>query len=187
MNLIKVFLVILLITILTGCSTLYIPVSSEEVFISEGYGVIKTEDFILAVSNKYWIKDPQELTDYFITFKISIKNLSSEKIIIYPEDINLIDENGNQYDIVLPEEVMSLLVPEEILFDQFNQFEQQDDQVYETWKESKNNLIMDTYNFGYTLPNAQKTGYIFFPKLKSKNQFCKIVFKDLEIDFIREE
>lgn len=187
MKFIKLICSVLSTAIIMSCSTLYIPIPSEDVDISEGFGIIKTNDFVLAASNKFWVKEPQELTDYFITFYISFRNISGDKITIDPAEISLLDEDGSQFDVVLPEEVINLLMPEEIMFDQFNQIEEDNEEVYEAWRDARNNLLIETFHFGNVLPNAQKTGYIFFPKLKSKNQSCKIVFKDLQIDFIREE
>lgn len=171
---------------LSGCTTLYLPVASENITVSESYGIIKTAEFTLAVANKLWVKEPQELTDYFMTFYITVRNKTAEKIPISPEDLSLLDEYGNQYDIVLPGQVMNLLMPEDIIFDRNFLFEEEDDQVYENWKEAKNNLIMESFNFGTILPNAQKTGYLFFPKLKSQNKQCKLIFQGHQIDFVRE-
>jgi len=181
-NVIIVAAAVLIIAI-SGCAAVYLPVASEDVEVSEDFGILKTEDYILAVSHKFWVKEPQELTDYFITFYLSFRNLSAEKVSIAPEDINLLDENGSQYDIVLPEAVLELLQPEEILFDQFNELDEEDDQIYESWKEAKNNLLMDTFNFGNILPGARKEGYVFFPRPASKNSSCRIVYNDLFLQF----
>jgi len=182
----KVILLLILTVILAACSTLYIPVASEHITVSDNYGIIKTDEFTMVVANKFWVKTPQELTDYFMTFYITVRNKTSAKISISPEDLSLLDETGNQYDIVLTEEVMNLLMPEDILFDRYFLFGEVDDQVYENWKEAKNNLIKESFNFGTILPNAQKTGYLYFPKLKSQNKHCKLIFRDYQIDFIRE-
>jgi hypothetical protein len=183
---VKVILLLILAVILVGCSILYIPVASEHTTVSDNYGIIKTTEFTLAVANKLWVKEPQELTDYFMTFHITVRNKTSEKIPISPEDLSLLDEYGNQYDIVLPGQVMNLLMPEDIIFDRNFLFGEEDDQVYENWKEAKNNLITESFKFGTILPNAQKSGYLYFPKLKSQNRKCKFIYRGHQIDFVRE-
>ncbi len=172
---------------ITGCAVIYYPAASEQVNIVDGFGVVKNDSLLLAVSYKFWVKEPQELTDYFSTFYITIRNRTDDRLTVLPDDISLLDEEGNQYDAVLPEEILNLLIPEEILFDQFNQFEEENSDIYENWREAKNNLLTDSFSYGAILPQAQKAGYVFFPRLKSSNQSCRFVYGDQIIEFIREK
>jgi hypothetical protein len=57
----------------------------------------------------------------------------------------------------------------------------------EDWREAKKNLILESYSFGVILPNAQKSGFIFFPRLQSKNNYCTIIFQDEQLQFIRSD
>ncbi len=179
-------LIILLGGILTSCSVKYIPVPSKNITVSDGYGILKQEDLIFAVSNKYWIKEPQNLTDYFTTFHISVKNKTDEKIKIKAEDISLLDIEGTQFDAVGTDYVLELLVPEEIAYNSYLEIPEEHRHIWENWREAKKYLMSDTFNFGYILPGATKSGFVFFPKLKSVNKKCAIVFKGQTINFTRE-
>ena len=186
MNMVKIILLTLILMSAFGCAVVYYPVASAQVEVTDGFGVIRNDSLLLAVAHKFWVKEPQELTDYFISFKITIKNRTELKMDVQPEDISLLDEAGNQYDAVLQEEILNLLIPEEILFDQFNQFEEENSEIYENWREAKNNLLIESFSYGAILPQAQKTGYIFFPRLTSANQSCRVVYNGNIVEFIRE-
>lgn len=179
--------ILLLILFSIGCTTVYYPVSSQQVEVTDNFAVIKNDSLLLIVSYDFWVKEPQELTDYFISFNVTIKNRTREKMLVKPSDLSLLDELGNQYDAVLPEEILNLLIPEEILFDQFSQFDEETGIIYENWRESKNNLLTESLNYGAILPQAQKSGFVFFPKLKSKNNSCQFIYKDFKIDFLKEK
>ena len=180
------FLLIFLIGILTSCSVKYLPVPTKNITISEGYAIQKQEDYVFAVSNKYWIREPQNLTDYFTTFHISVKNKSSEKIEVAAADISLLDASGTQFDAVGTDYVLELLVPEEIAYDHYLEVPEEHRQIWENWREAKKYLMSDAFNFGTILPGATKSGFVFFPKLKSVNKKCSIVFKGKTINFERE-
>ena len=135
------FLLIFLIGILTSCSVKYLPVPTKNITISEGYAIQKQEDYVFAVSNKYWIREPQNLTDYFTTFHISVKNKSSEKIEVAAADISLLDASGTQFDAVGTDYVLELLVPEEIAYDHYLEVPEEHRQIWENWREAKKYLI----------------------------------------------
>jgi len=180
------FILFFLIGLLTSCSVKYNPVPTENIKVSDGYGILKQEDFVFAVSNKYWIKEPQNLTDYFTTFHISVKNKTIEKIEIKAEDISLLDNEGTQFDAVGTDYVLELLVPEEIAYNHYLEVPEEHRQIWENWREAKKHLMSDTFNFGSILPEATKSGFVFFPKLKSINKKCTVVFKGNMINFERE-
>ncbi len=175
----------LLILFMFSCSIKYFPIESKNITVSEGHAILNTKDYVFAVKNKYWVKDPQDLTDYFTTFYISFKNKTNKKVNINSSDINLLDETGNQYDVVLAEDVLNLLIPEEVAYEQFTTITQEEEQIYKEWRDAKNNLMSDTFNFGMVLSGAKKSGFIFFPKLPSNNKKCEIIFKDHSIEFDR--
>jgi len=91
---------IMVIFSLVSCTIKYLPIPTQHIVISDDFAVVKETDFTFAVENQYWIKNPQNLTDYFTTFYISVKNRTSEKMNIELGDVVLLDENGNQYDAV---------------------------------------------------------------------------------------
>lgn len=172
--------------LLMSCSYKYFPMESEIVQISDDFGIVENSEFFLAVNNDYWAKDPQELTDYFSTFFITFKNKKNEKIEFSENDLILVDDDGVQYDIVPIEDVMSLLIPDEVYFQQFSLIDEQDD-VFEQWQDSKSNLMKYSFNFGNIQAGNRKQGYIFFQKLSPDNLKCKIIYKDYEINFRRDE
>lgn len=186
--------------VFSSCSIKYVPVKSADIAITDDFAVLKDKDVTFAVENRYWIKDPQNLTDYFTTFYVSIKNNANHTIEIEESDIVLLDEYGNQYDVVSINYIESLLLPKQIEFliidtieeddgeqmDRLEYLEQQKDTL-EKWRESKKNLITYSLHFGNLHKAAQKSGFIFFPKLPAKNNKCKILFRDKSIEFIRQD
>ncbi|MCF7793609.1 MAG: hypothetical protein K9M95_07820 [Candidatus Cloacimonetes bacterium] len=186
--------------VFSSCSIKYVPIQSADISITDDFAVLKKKDITFAVENKYWIKDPQNLTDYFTTFFVSIKNNTDRRIEINEADIVLLDEYENQYDVVSLDYIENLLLPKQIEFlyidtieqtdgedsDRLQMLEKQKDTL-EKWRESKKNLITYSLHFGTLHPGAQKSGFIFFPKLSSKNNKCKIIFRDNTIEFIRQD
>ena len=183
---IKLIIALILTGILFSCSIRYIPVKTVGVRIDNDFAIVKTKEFILTISNKYWIKDPQNLTDYFTTFYVSVRNRTNKNLSVQPSDFVLLDEYGNQYDAVLPEQVLDLMLPQEIGFDSLIDITPEERQIKEDWQNAKNDLMYESFHFGKIYPGARKRGFIFFPRLKSENKKCKIIFKGKEINFVRE-
>ena len=197
-----IYLLSLIVVIfsLVSCTIKYLPVPAQHIVISDDFAVVKESDFTFAVENQYWIKNPQNLTDYFTTFYISVKNRTSEKLDIELGDVVLLDENGNQYDAVTINYIEQMLLPKQLEYLIINTIED-DDHVkttaeetlrekqdrLEEWREAKQNLLTYSFHFGNILPNAKKSGFIFFPKLPAKNNKCKVVFRSREIEFIRSD
>ena len=168
--------------------------------ISDDFAVVKETDFTFAVENQYWIKNPQNLTDYFTTFYISVKNRTSEKMNIEPGDVVLLDENGNQYDAVTIDYIEQMLLPKQLEYLIINTIEddnniktssedtlrEKQDRL-EEWREAKQNLLTYSFHFGNILPSAKKSGFIFFPKLPAKNNKCKVIFRNRDVEFIRSD
>ncbi len=179
----KQFLMLFTLLFLIGCTTLYHPVQSESVMISENFAVLQEDDFTLAIQYKIWDKDPQELSDYFTSFYISLKNTGSEPLEIKESDFFLVDAEGVQYDAVDIDTIMDLLIPEEIYFQQFSITELAENTILEEWRDARSNLLKYAFNFGKIISNNRKEGYLFFQKLSLKNQQCSIYFRDKEITF----
>ncbi len=183
----KIICLLFVLGMLSSCAIKYLPVSAEGVTIADDYGIIDRKDFVFAVANKYWVKEPQNLTDFFTTFYISYKNKTEKKIAIKPNDIGLLDSSGNQFDAVSIDYVLDLLVPKEITFENSFDIPENQRQIWEDWRDAKNHLMADSFHFGSILPGAKKSGFVFFPKLRSENRTCKIIFQETGIEFVREK
>ncbi len=185
-----------------GCSIKYLPVPSPEITITEDFAVFKTNEMTIAVENRYWIKEPQNLTDYFTTFYVTIKNHSADVINISADDISLLDERENQFDPVSMNYIEKMLLPKQLEYLLISNIEDNDifdndslldemkndrNEFLEQWREAKRNLITYSFNFGSIKPGAQKSGFIFFPKLEAKNETCNINFLNKNIPFIRSD
>ncbi len=191
----NLLLIMSVVLIMISCSTKYVPLETTGITVSDDFAILKTKDYTFAVENKYWIKDPQDITDYFTTFYVTIKNKNQEKMEISPSDIGLLDEDGNQFDVVDLKYIEDMLLPEQLKYLVLTNIEDEtsdvesllEDQknILEDWREAKKNLITYSFHFGSILPNAQKSGFIFFPRLSSRNDFCQIVFRNTQIKFIR--
>ena len=188
-------LLIVLMLIITSCTVKYMPVESQDVKVTDDFAVVKTKAWTFAVENKYWIKEPQDLTDYFTTFYVSIKNRHKKEMEINPSDINLLDEEGNQFDVVMLDYIEQMLLPKQLDYLVITNLEEdliETQEIFEDhrrildeWREAKKNLITYSFHFGKILPGAKKSGFIFFPKLDSKNNSCQIIFHNNKINFIR--
>ncbi|HCX73018.1 MAG TPA: hypothetical protein DHM37_04800 [Candidatus Cloacimonas sp.] len=184
---IKKLLLLVLLLFLVSCSIKYVPVKTENIKIQEDYAIWESEQLMFAAENKYWVEEPENITDYFTTFYIIVKNKTDQKIKINASDIGLLDEKGNQYDVVDTKYIEDLLLPREFEFDQITDISEDQPQLLEDWRDAKKNLILESFSFGVILPNAQKSGFIFFPKIHSKNNYCSIIFKDAVLKFIRSD
>lgn len=190
-----IFPLFLLILILTACTIKYIPVETDGVIITDDFGVKRTKAYTFAAANEYWNKEPQELTNYFTTFYITIQNREREEMQAEITDFGLIDQNGNQFDVVTQEYIENLLVPRQIDYLLINENEEElidteeffneQKQVMEQWRIAQNNLITYSFHFGKILPGAKKSGFIFFPKLESQNTECELRYNNMSINFIR--
>ncbi len=183
----KFIYLFLLLVIISSCAINYQPVPQPGVLISENYAILKKTDYTLIVEYRYWIKTPQNLSDYFTTFYITVINKSKKVLNISPADIYLLDENGKQYDVVPIEDIYNLIFTGEenikLLFDEKDENEYKN-MLYEK-QEAKKNIMNYSFSFGKLVKGAKKTGYVFFNKLPADNRKCKIIFKGDAISFIR--
>ncbi|MBN2461345.1 MAG: hypothetical protein JXB60_07030 [Candidatus Cloacimonetes bacterium] len=183
----KFFLLLLISIVFTACSMRYVPLPSPGVEIVEEVAVISAEDVLLTVENRYWTKEPDNLSDYFSTFFISAKNLTKSSINITPEDINLLDQFGNQFDIVSTDYVEKMLLPDDFDLRIVELVGEKEPALVDEWREAKQNLITYSFHFGTILPGAKKSGFIFYPRLASKNIKCSVIFRNQRINFIRND
>ena len=191
---------VVLSCVFASCSIKYVPVASPEISITDDYAVVKSKEMTFAIENQYWIKEPQNLTDYFTTFYASIKNNTEHSIDLNASDIILLDENDNQFDLVELDFIEKMLLPKQIEYLIINSIEESDDllqdsqqflqdqqDALERWRKAKTNLITYSLSFGSIYPGAKKSGFIFFPRLPSQNNKCKIILRDKTIEFIRSD
>ncbi len=183
----KIIYFFILLFLLTSCAINYRPIPSKNIKISQDYAILKTKNYTLIIQYKYWIKTPQNLSDYFTTFYLTLINKSDKPINVEPNDIYLIDQNGKQYDIVPIEDIYNLMFSKDtnlqLLFDEKNQQEYQN--LLQERQDAKRNIMNYSFSFGKLMVGAKKTGYIFFNKLPSDNKECKVIFKGHTIKFIR--
>jgi hypothetical protein len=173
--------------ILIGCTSRYIPVEGGDVSVQDEFGIVKRDDLILIIQNKYWNIEPKKVNDFFETFHISIQNRTDEVIEVREADMFLLDEDGNQYDSIPVKNVEHLILPDELRFEHFTELNEEQPQIIEDWQEAKQNLMRNSFHFGRILPNAKRSGFVYFSKLSSANQKCKIVFQDITIPFERND
>ena len=190
-----IFPMLLLVLIFSACTIKYVPVQTEGVTITDDFGVNRTKAYTFAAANEYWNREPQELTNYFTTFYVSIQNRKRDDLQVEMSDFGLIDQNGNQYDVVAQDYIENLLAPRQIDYLLINENEKEltdtedffneQKQVMEKWRTAQNNLITYSFHFGKILPGAKKSGFLFFPKLESENAECELRYNNMSIKFIR--
>jgi phage anti-repressor protein len=175
----SIFSLLLLVLIFSACTIKYVPVQTDGVTIADDFGVNRTKAYTFAAANEYWNKEPQELTNYFTTFYVSIQNRTRDELQVEVNDFGLIDQNGNQFDVITHDYIEKLLAPRQIDYLLINEnkeelldteeFFNEQKAVMEEWRTAQNNLITYSFHFGNIMPGAKKSGYIFFPKLESEN------------------
>ncbi|MCD4820266.1 MAG: hypothetical protein K8S23_16410 [Candidatus Cloacimonetes bacterium] len=170
-----------------GCSIKYIPLKTEKISVSNDYAILKTENYNIVVQYRYWSKEPEELSEYFTTFFATITNKTNDKINIELKDITLLDDNGNQLDPINLDIVENMLLPDEIRFEDIVSSTLEKDQAIDNWREARKNLMIHSFHFGQIFPNAKKSGFLYFNRLPSSNQSCKIIIKDNVFSFERQK
>lgn len=182
----KKIVILMFVLILTSCATNYVPLPSKNITTSEKYAILKTKEYTLIIDYRYWIKEPQNLTDFFTTFYVSIYNNTKKNLDIKSSDFHLVDEEGKQYDIVSLEDIYSVMIPRDNGFKFLTEDDKTDRQnMIAARQEARRNIMDYSLSYGKTMPGAKKTGYIFFNHLPYKNKKCKIFFKNHTIEFVR--
>lgn len=181
----KIFILMFAI-IAASCATNYVPLPSKKITVSENYALLKTKHYTLIIDYRYWIKEPQNLTDFFTTFYVSIYNNTKQNIIVKPSDFHLVDEDGKQYDIVPIKDIYRIMIPQDDNFNLLTEDKNKNNNnIIEKRQEARRNIMDYSLSYGKIMPGAKKTGYIFFNHLPYKNKKCKIFFKNHTIGFIR--
>ncbi len=184
--------ILLLITVLTfvfiivsGCATSYYPKASDRVMVENDYAIIKADDISFAISHKRWASEPQKISDYFTTYHVIIKNESSESITISYEDIILLDEDRNQYDTIRYSDVGDMMFKDDYLIDKFMPYHERENTRSDNLRRARASLMQNSLHFGDIMPNARKSGYIFFSRISPANEKTSILFRGVEIVFVK--
>jgi len=183
----KKIILLFTVVLIISCSIKYVPVKTASVIIAEDIAIVENPEFTFAIENRYWIKEPDNLSDYFTTFFVTIKNKTSQKLELDPSDISLLDQLGNQFDVVSIDYLENMLLPDDFELNIKKRIDNTNPDYVEEWRDAKQNLITYSLHFGAILPGARKSGYIFYPKLNAKNFECRIIFKDNVIQFVRSD
>jgi len=182
-------LVFLLLNILligiTSCTVRYYPQPSDHITVIDGYAVMQVDGLSMAIMPRAWAREPQRVNDYFTTYYMVVINQTSNTITVSPEDISLLDDERNQYDALLYDDVAAVLMRDDFFLDRFSPTQD----TYQTASDDRilgrAYLMQDSFHYGDILPNARKSGYLFFKKLSARNQKNIVMYKDQEIIFAR--
>lgn len=191
----SLFMIMAVLLLCSGCTVRYLPASSPDASIIEDAFLYRDADSELVAQNLYWTREPENLNDYFTTFFVTVRNLSSEKLDISKADFALLDAQGNQSDPLDIHQVEEIILNDELQYLVVHKLEDQDEKKFVTiedqtdhlddWRKAKSNLISDSFAFGEIYPQAKRTGYIFFPKVNIKNDELTLLYHQAELKFIR--
>ena len=179
------------ILFLLSCAPKILPVRSHNVKIQENYAVITHKNYDIAIEPSSWNDPPSNLENYFMVFYVILRNKTNQ---IMPVDKNafvMIDENGEQYSIFGPQQMVKIMYGDNQYFDlnYFTNFDDQDHEdlkeEYETRLDGIRNIMMKSFQFEPIRPQAQQSGYLFFERLEFKKQaLFKIYYNDDAMEFV---
>lgn len=177
----------------TSCMNRIIPVSSKDIIVQEKYGVIRTEDYDLAIKYQRWNDTPGDLNDYFTTFFLIYRNKSGKNRKLNPESFALLDSQNEQYDLFTSDEVVKFMYGghSDLQMEYIPSFPQERDEIektinkqIETRTQGIRNIKTKSFSFSSIRSQARKSGYIFFQKIKiGKGSTFKLFYNELEIQF----
>jgi len=174
-----------LFLLLLGCTTRYYPQPGDRITIVDNYAILEKDGFAFAITPRFWTRDPQNISDFFTTFHVVIRNTSDKPISILPGDIYLLDEEMNQYETLTAAEVADIIFYDDFMRDKFRPFPDRFEPVTGDRLTARANLWQDAFHYGEIFPGARKSGYIFFRRLRARNVRSTILFRGEEIIFIR--
>lgn len=195
MNLSCKLVILAVLLLISACSVQYLPVGEpHSQIINDAYFYRDVETELIA-QNRFWNQEPQNLNDYFTTFYISVKNITDDQLTLNKSDFALLDQNGNQYDPLNVEDIEDLLLHDQLENYILTEIEDQDDKhlidynrkqnILENWRRAKRNLIADAFQYGNIYPNANRSGFLFFPKMNPKNDQLTLIYKGNSFKFSR--
>jgi len=179
------FIIALFSLLFTGCTTRYYPQPGDRITVIDNYAILETEDIAFAISPRFWTRDPQNISDFFTTFHLVIRNTSEHPVTILPGDIYLLDEEMNQYEAMTVAEVADIIFYNDFMRDKYRPFPDSFEPITGDRMTARANLMHDAFHYGEIFPGARKSGYIFFRRLPSRNSRSIILFKGEEILFLR--
>ena len=187
----SVMALLVFILFLLSCAPKILPVRSHNVKIQENYAVITHKNYDIAIEPSSWNDPPSNLENYFMVFYVILRNKTNQ---IMPVDKNafvMIDENGEQYSIFGPQQMVKIMYGDNQYFDlnYFTNFDDQDHEdlkeEYETRLDGIRNIMMKSFQFEPIRPQAQQSGYLFFERLEFKKQaLFKIYYNDDAMEFV---
>jgi len=194
-TLLRIVLIVVLMMLITSCASRYLPVGGEGLMVVNDAYLYQDNKAEVVAQNRYWVREPQNLNDYFTTFYVTVKNRSGKKLDVQSSDFALLDQDGNQSDPLSVDQIENILLHNELQYLVIKNIEEQDDRkmvtindqtdTLEQWRRSKRNLISDSFTFGDIFPNAKRTGYLFFPKVNIKNDELTLIYKTQQMKFRR--
>jgi hypothetical protein len=171
--------------LLSACAANYIPQPGDGIVVDKATAAVRSEGSLFTVSMRPWYRTPESLNDYYSSFYITLKNTGAVPLRIDPRDIVLVDETDRQYDVVSIDMVEDLLLgddPNPLLLTP-----EQQDELNRKRADARKNLWQDSFAFGDVVPNAMKSGFVFFNRIPWDNQRCRILYRGLPIEFSRQK
>ncbi|MCD4829157.1 MAG: hypothetical protein K8R90_06995 [Candidatus Cloacimonetes bacterium] len=175
--------------LLAGCMARYLPVPEPGIEVDDDHAVFTVDGLRVIVSKRSWLREPDNLNDYFTTFYVQVRNMSAQDTWrILPGEFSMLDEFSSQFDAVSPLDVVGLLLdrdPYAHYVGDLNQSLVERDALVRKQTEGRANMQAYAFSFGDILPGATKSGYIFFNRLPSSNQSATLVFRGRRVRFVR--
>ena len=175
----KKFMILMFALIMTSCATNYVPLPSKNISRSENYAILKTKTYTLIIDYRYWIKEPQNLTDFFTTFYVSIYNNTKLDIVVNLSDLYLVNEEGKQYDIVPIEDIYRVMIPRDDSFKFLTEDKNETQNIIAARQEARKNIMDYSLSYGKIMPGVKKpdTSFliIYLIKIKNAKSFLKII------------
>ena len=194
-TLLRIVLIAVFMLLIASCASRYLPIGGEGLMVINDAYLYQDDEAEVVAQNRYWVREPQNLNDYFTTFYVTVKNRSGKKLNVTSSDFALLDQDGNQSDPLTVDQIEDILLHNELQYLVIKNFEGQDDRkmvsindqtdTLEQWRRAKRNLISDSFTFGDIFPQAKRTGYLFFPKANIKNDELTLIYKTQQMKFKR--
>jgi hypothetical protein len=179
-------LLALLAVLCAGCSYRFMPVQSPQIRVTEEYGIVESDEYTIIAANRYWSHEPQELSNSFLTFSLVVQYTTKAPLNITPRDVLLLDERGNQMDIVPVESLTAMYKPQELVVTAGPIDPMAQDAAWNEWLKIQQNLSSESFHFGQIAPGARKQGFIFFHRLPSSATGCTLQVLSSAITFARQ-
>lgn len=189
------WLFLITVFIISGCAVHYLPVPDSNIKIINDSYYFQGMDTEIVAKHSYWVRDPQNLNDYFTTFYVSVKNRTDAKLDISNNDFALLDQYGYQFDPLSVQQIEDVLLHNELQYLIVKNIEEQDEKQFltidsqtdklEEWRRAKRNLITDSFTFGEIYPQAKRSGFLFFPKVNIKNDELTLIYRSQQFKFRR--